>query len=113
MSTNENYNNQEHHHMTKEELLDYLVSNMIEDNGVYKILVNRKEIENDPQLYHLYFRKDLKTMELEIPEDGKTIHVKLVQEIVQDDTAGSECITVIFSPEIGKRIMREKNKNAN
>lgn len=63
MSTNENYNNQEYHHMTKEELLDYLVSNMIEDNGVYKILVNRKEIENDPQLYHLYFRKDLKTME--------------------------------------------------
>ena len=113
MSTNENYNNQEYHHMTKEELLDYLVNNMIEDNGVYKILVNRKEIENDPQLYHLYFRKDLKTMELEIPEDGKTIHEKLVQEIVQDDAAGSECITVIFSPEIGKRIMREKNKNAN
>lgn len=109
MSTNENLNHQEHHHMTKEQVLDYLLSKMTEENGVYKTVVNRKDIENNPELYHLYHRIDLKKMYLKIPEGDKTIQVKLIQEIIQDDTAGSECITVLFSPEIGKRVMKEKN----
>ena len=109
MSTNENLNHQEHHHMTKEQVLEYLLRKMTEQKGVYKTVVNRKDIENNPQLYHLYFRKDLQDMELKIPDGDKTIQVKLIQEIIQDDTAGSECITVLFSPEIGKRVMKEKN----
>lgn len=109
MSTNENLNHQEHHHMTKEQVLDYLLSKMTEENGVYKTVVNRKDIENNPELYHLYHRIDLKKMYLKIPEGDKTIQVKLIQEIIQDDTDGSESITVLFSPEIGKRVMKEKN----
>ena len=109
MSTNENLNHQEHQHMRKEELLEYLLSKMTEENGVYKTVLNRKDIENNPQLYHLYFRKDLQDMELKILDGDKTIQVKLIQETIQDDTAGKECITVIFSPEIGKRVMRRTN----
>ena len=48
MSTNENLNHQEHHHMTKEQVLEYLLSKMTEENGVYKTVVNRKDIENNP-----------------------------------------------------------------
>jgi len=105
-----NYSKHQSHHMKKEELLDYLVSRMVEDNGVYKTVIDQSELIANPELTLLRFRKDIMSMVLTIPEAGKTTVAKFVQELFYNDTENNESITVVYSPEIGKLLMNAKNQ---